>query len=150
MAEQSVCVAITPEVAGVRIGHGFPIQINGSTQDGTFLAPSYPASATLSALRVVTLNSSNQWVYADKDTSGHINTAIALLTTAVNSGSSVRPVLQGLVADSSWSWSLDTLLWLGANGLLTQTPPTTGFLRQLATIVSPTQINFNPQEGISL
>lgn len=150
MAEQSVCVAITPEVAGVRVGHGFPIQINGSTQDGTFLAPSYPASATLSALRVVTLNSSNQWVYADKDTSSHVNTAISLLTTAVSSGSSVRPVLQGLVTDSSWSWSLDALLWLGANGLLTQAPPTTGFLRQVATVVSPTQINFNPQEGIAL
>lgn len=123
--------------------------IGTATTANQILSPSYPASVTLSALRVVTLDSNDRWAYADKDTSAHVSAALGLLESAVTVGNGATPVLQGKVADNSWVWDKALPIWLGANGVLTQTPPASGFLRQVATAIDSTNIFFSPQEGVA-
>lgn len=123
--------------------------IGTATTANKILSPSYPASMTLSALRVVTLDSSNEWIYADRDTSDHVSAALGLLESAVIPGNGATPVLQGKATDSSWNWNKALPIWLGSSGALTQSPPSSGFLRQVATVINAQSIFFNPQEGLA-
>jgi len=109
-------------------------------------APAIVAATALSALRVASLNDSDQLVYADASTVAHAFRLVGLLQSAVEVGSTATPLVRGIFSDSSWSWQLDKPIWLGANGFLSQVPSGTAFLVQVATPLTPTQIHFEFQE----
>ena len=46
----------------------------------------------------------------------------------------------GIMAEPSWTWDLDKFIYLGVNGLLTQTPPGTGFLLEMGWPINPTSM----------
>ena len=101
------------------------------------------AGETLSALRIVYVNRSTGKVrYADKDTAVHSHSVIGLTTEAVNLDEQVDIQTLGVVTDNSWSWNMsgDTSLYLGTNGALTQTPPTSGFSMKVGFAMSATKI----------
>lgn len=108
------------------------------------------ASASLSALRVVIVNESGLLAYADSATPAHAFRVVGLLASAVSSGESVAVLIDGLIADSGWNWTIGSPIFIGANGVLTQTPPESGFLQQVATPITATQIDFELQEPILL
>ena len=108
------------------------------------------ASASLSALRVVIVNESGQLAYADSATAAHAFRVVGLLPSAVSSGESIAVLIDGLIADATWNWTIGSPIFIGANGVLTQSPPETGFLQQVATPITATQIDFEIQEPILL
>lgn len=109
----------------------------------------YPAAATLSALRVVAVDA-GALVYADSANPDHAFKVLGLLSAAVSSGSKAQAITEGAWTDPSWNWDPSIPIWLGANGTLTQTPPESGFLLQVATASSPQTIEFEIQEVILL
>ena len=82
------------------------------------------AGENLSALRAVTTNSSGQAVYASNNTLANAQ-VVGIVYTAANSGSNATIKISGIITDASWNWTKGTV-YLGTNGTLTQTVPTSG------------------------
>lgn len=110
----------------------------------------YPSSANLSALRVVRLTASGELAYASSADQTHAFTVLGLLTVAIALGQSTTVLQEGGFADDNWSWTLGTPIWVGVDGALTQVPPESGFLLQVAIPKTPTSIEFEIQEPILL
>lgn len=109
----------------------------------------FPASAPLSALRVVTI-SNGELVYADSSNVSHAYSVLGLLLQSTSTGQQVRALTDGPVMDAAWAWSPLLPVWLGNAGYLTQTAPTSGFQLQVATAVTPISLDFEIQEPIIL
>ena len=56
-------------------------------------------------------------------------------------GEPVDVVVRGLMEEGSWNWTPAAPVFIGAAGVLTQTPSTTGLVRRIAWAVSATMIN---------
>lgn len=97
------------------------------------------AAANLSALRVVTMNSIGQAVYASNDTTANA-TVIGITTTAAAIGAPVTIATNGLITDGFWNWTKGPV-FLGTNGQLTQTAPTNGaIIVHVGRALNPTTI----------
>ena len=62
--------------------------------------------------------------------------------TAADVGGTVEVQTSGPLTDNSWNWS-PGLIWSGAAGVLTQSPPVGAFLLPVARAISATQIDIN-------
>ena len=60
---------------------------------------------------------------------------------ATNAGQNGIVVRKGVLEESSWNWTPDLPLFVVDGGILTQTPPLTGPIRQVAWAITPTMIN---------
>jgi hypothetical protein len=98
----------------------------------------YNAGETLGGHRVVRIESGLVY-YADNTTLAHAGKVIGITTGAVVSGSSTTIQVAGELEESTWSWSPGPV-YLSTNGLLTQTPPATGFLQKIGTAITSTKI----------
>jgi hypothetical protein len=85
---------------------------------------SLTAGMSISALRCITTNSSGEAVYATPDTLANA-VVIGISTTAGNTGETITIKTSGQLSDASWNWTKGAI-YLGANGVLTQTAPTGG------------------------
>ena len=108
------------------------------------------ASINLSALRAVILDNAGQFAYADSGTPSHAYRVAGILPYAISQGTEGAAYRLGEISDAVWNWTRGSPIYLGANGQLTQTPPTTGFLLVLAQPVSPTVINLQLPSPIFL
>lgn len=106
------------------------------------------AGTTLSALRVVVLSDDYELIYADSTNLDHAFSALGITTQAFNVATPASAVTRDRVSDSSWNWDIRKPIWLGQEGQLTQIFPTTGFERQVAQVLSPTDILFCAEEAI--
>lgn len=82
------------------------------------------ASASLSALRCITTDGSGLAKYATPDTLENA-VVIGISTTAANTGENITIKTSGQLTDANWSWTKGAI-YLGSNGVLTQTAPTGG------------------------
>lgn len=105
-----------------------------------------PAGESLSALRVVFADV--EAYYADHDYLPSMN-VIGITVTAAIAGDDVSVMTSGKLSDPSWSWVAGPI-YVGADGALTQTAPTTGFVQEVARAISPTDIIINIQPPILL
>jgi hypothetical protein len=62
-------------------------------------------------------------------------------TGATALGDVATYISAGLMEESSWNWTPGQPVFLGAAGVLTQTPLTSGPVRRIAWAVAPTKIN---------
>jgi hypothetical protein len=85
---------------------------------------SLTAGMSISALRCITTNSSGEAVYATPDTLANA-VVIGISTTAGNTGETITIKTSGQLSDASWNWTKGAI-YLGANGVLTQTAPSGG------------------------
>ena len=92
----------------------------------------------------------DMFYYADKDNATHIDKVTGITTGAVSNGAKVTATIFGIMTDASWNWDVNKSIYLGNNGLLTQTVPSTGFILQVATVISATKIFVNLKPAINL
>ena len=85
---------------------------------------SLTAGENLSALRAVTSNVSGQAVYASNNTLANAQ-VIGITSNAASSGAGVTIKTSGILTDANWTWTKGTV-YLGTNGTLTQSAPTSG------------------------
>lgn len=119
------------------------------TTGGAQYSAELTAALSLSALRVVMLEN-NQLIYADSGTPEHAFKVVGLLPVAVAAGAAVQVLTDGPLSDSNWNWNPERPIFLGNSGQLTQVAPEAGFLLQVATATTPTQIDFEIQEPVLL
>lgn len=136
--------AINP-VAGFVDNYRPPIDIPTDTiGDGTY------ADGDLSAKKVVVINSSGKIVYADKDTPSHQNIVWGMTKVALADASSGDIRVSGYVENTAWTWTLGSPVFLGNNGELTQTVPTTGFLLVLGFPITATSMFLRIEKPVIL
>ncbi|WP_051298826.1 hypothetical protein [Marinobacterium litorale] len=109
---------------------------------------SLQAGTTISALRAV-YELDGQVYPLDAGDADHIELLVGVTTTAASAGGNVSVQRFGKLSDSGWAWTPGTI-WLGANGALTQTPPTTGFDLDIGSATSATEIIIDSQPPIAL
>lgn len=110
----------------------------GASGDATTIART--AAIALSGHRAVATNADGDFVYADKDTAAHASCTIGITTGAASQGASASAIALGPLTENSWNWTPQQLIFLGSNGVLTQSAPTTGFVLVLGKAVSPTTV----------
>ena len=149
----SVCV-VTPSVVSATVGRHVTIVANqGITgppgQDGAD-APGatviYPAGENLSSGRVVVIESGSA-LYFQPSNILHVGRAYGITTTSALSGANVTLQLVGEVSDSAFSFSVNSRLWVGADGEIFDTVQP-GVSHQKAGISSSTtkmMIDFSTQ-----
>lgn len=114
-----------------------------SSSSASQILISVVASISLSGHRAVTKQSDGTLIYADCLTLAHLNVPIWITQNSVSSGALDQVVAYGVLDEPTWSWTPNNPIYLGANGVLTQTIPTSPsalFLAQIAVATSPTSI----------
>jgi hypothetical protein len=108
------------------------------------------ASIALSGHRLVTVNGSGELIYADNTTASHATKVLGLTLGAASIGAATNVKTYGEVTEPSWTWTMDSPIYLGANGVLTQTAPATGFILIVGFPLSATTIFLDTQGPIIL
>lgn len=101
---------------------------------------SLTAATILSGHRAITTNNAGDAIYADKNTPSHVSKVLGVCTHAAIAGATIAIKTFGELTEPSWNWTPGGSIYLNANGILTQTPPTTGFSLELAYALTPTTI----------
>jgi len=127
--EEDVHVVDTvAEINIVSVGEVGPPGPPGSP--GEFII-SKTASATLSGHRAVVPDAVGGVIYADSSTLTHRDKTLGITTGAAGIGAAASIRTYGELNEPSWNWALDTPVFVGLTGLLTQTPPTSGFVQRV-------------------
>ena len=119
-----------------------------STPTGGAQVVSYIAGVALGGHRMVVLDASQQAQYASSATPAHISIVLGMTTGAAIAGAPVQIQTGGEITEPSWSWSLGSPVYLGVNGLLTQTPPSSGFSLVIGFPISATVLFINLREPV--
>lgn len=106
------------------------------------------AGATLSGHRIVTTDASGNAIYADHSTLAHANAVIGLTLGAASVNASVQVQSAGEVTEPSWTFTPRQTLWLGTNGLIATTAPTTGFSLVIGYAMTATTIFMSIGESL--
>ncbi len=108
------------------------------------------AGETISALRILTTDSSGFGIYADPTNSEHVRRLLGMSTSSGTAGNPINLRLEGKYQDASWSWDVNQPLFLGANGTFTQVAPATGNLVVLGHAIKSDTILLNFEKPIAL
>lgn len=88
------------------------------------VAISLIASGAIGGHRVLVTNGDGSCSYADATNSAHVNRVIGISSSAAIDGADVTIITLGQIVESSWNWTIGQPVFIGTNGLLTQTEPT--------------------------
>jgi hypothetical protein len=81
------------------------------------------AFSAVNGHRAVVEVAPNQCANADTSIESHGNLFVGIALQAALAGHPVNIVFEGLLTEPSWSWTAEQPVFVGALGVLTQTPP---------------------------
>lgn len=87
------------------------------------------AGEPLGGHRMVTTNASGHYVHASNANPAHAGRVVGITTGAAAQGATVTIQPIGSITESAWAWVPESVLFLGANGQLSATPPASGFVQ---------------------
>lgn len=122
---------------------GTTVQI-GATQDV------FTAGADLGGHRAVYLDSSELLQYATNADPALGERVLGITSGAIANGATGVVLRTGEITEPSWNWTLGLPIFLGVNGQLTQTRPTTSgsFVLQVAFPIAPTKVFVDIKQAI--
>lgn len=112
--------------------------------------PTTTAPSTMSGHRVLA-RVAGVLVYASSANPAHAGKVVGISLNAALAGQDLSYQTSGEVTEPSWSLTPDMPVYLGVDGLFTQTPPTNPpsvFTQVIGFAAGPTTIFFNPQQPI--
>lgn len=111
---------------------------------------SYPAGEVMSSGRAVII-SGGQAFYFQPSNATHVGRFFGVTkTSASNIGDSVDIQLSGTITDASFSFTPDTPVFAGANGVVTSTVPASGLSQPVGVSVDTTKIKIQPLSTLIL
>ena len=108
------------------------------------------AGQDLSGHRVVCTNNIGRVIYADSGISTTADRIVGITTSASLNGTVAEVQMVGVLEEPSWNWDVTIPLYIGVNGYITQTPPSSGYLYSIGFAMTPTKIFINKQPPIIL
>jgi hypothetical protein len=104
----------------------------------------YEAGEVLNGHRaIVVIN--NLAYHADQSNPAHLSLVRGITVQSAIAGDNVIVQIGGPVQEPSWSWTPNLPIFVGINGQLTQTPPTTGWLLEIGVADTTTKIIVEPK-----
>ncbi|HRO02418.1 MAG TPA: hypothetical protein PLS69_02285 [Terricaulis sp.] len=97
------------------------------------------ASVALGGHRVVRALPNDEVAYASSADPTHADLIIGITTGAANESEEISVAAGGEITEGSWTWTPGPV-FCGVNGVLTQTPPASGFIRQIGTADAPDRL----------
>lgn len=104
------------------------------------------AAETIYGHRAVRITNGRAYLVSSTNTI-HAGQAVGISTGAATIGNSVMIQISGELVEPSWAFSPGRV-WVGLSGLLTQTPPSSGFQQVIARAIDATRIVINPETPI--
>ncbi len=86
----------------------------------------FPAAVPIGGHRAVRLLGGAA-IYTDNTSLPDANLVLGITRGAADAGALAQIQFNGLMAEPSWAWTPDLPVFVGVAGVLTQTPPTSGF-----------------------
>jgi len=124
-----------------------PLVINQFFGDASsFSRVEVTAGEALGGHRAVVV-ANNEAFYADPSSPSQAGQYVGITSNAAQLGDPVQVNFTGEMTESSWSWAPGSI-YVGANGTLTQTRPTTGWVLNIATALEPTRVLINKTVAI--
>jgi len=108
------------------------------------------AAQALGGHRAVVLNASGAADYADCTLPAHMGRFAGITAGAASAGQSATIINAGPLTEPSWAWTPDAPVYLASSGLITQTPPATGFLQIIGMTLSATTLFISPREPLAI
>jgi len=111
------------------------------------------AAVALSGHRAVTPRPDGTLEYASNAVAAHLHAPLWITQGAVTAGQLATVLAYGALIESSWAWTPGVPLFLGADGLLTQSAPAAPgalFLAKVGIVTGPTTAFFDREPSISL
>jgi hypothetical protein len=96
------------------------------------------------------MESDGKVYYADKDDINKASKVLGITEHSALTDEDIDIQSFGAMTDPSWNWDLTKKIYLSTNGLLTQTIPTSGVLREIGIPISTTSMLINMQDAIIL
>jgi hypothetical protein len=87
-------------------------------------------------------------VYADSSNPAHADALLGLTIGAALAGDQATVLVAGEVVEPSWSWMPGLPLYVTASGLLSHTPPSTGWVQMVALAITATRILLSPRQSV--
>lgn len=110
----------------------------------------FEAGESISALKVVRVDINGKIYVANNEGTYEQALATGVALTSGTVGSMADVLIIGVLKDLSWSWPVNTLLFLNVNGSIVSTAPTLGYSVRLGKSLTPTSILIDVQEPIGL
>ncbi len=107
------------------------------------------ADGTVSAIKAI-YKTINGIAHGDADVSYETATIIGISITGATTGNVVKYQIDGRLEDSSFNFPLNDPLYLGSDGSITNTPPSTGHRTRLGTSLGVGAIQIEIEEPIIL
>jgi len=140
-------IVSTPPTPKVVIKGGLTAQyIGGSAGGSTSLAI---AGEIIHGHRAVLVVNGTAW-HASSATLAHAPGVTGIATNSALLGGNVQVALLGVLTEPTWSWTAGLPVYVGVSGILTQTPPTSGWIREIALAIATTRLLIRPQMPITL
>jgi hypothetical protein len=108
------------------------------------------AGGNISGHKVVRYDNAGLVQLADASILTHANKAVGITTGATTTGAEVTIQNGDLMVHNGWSWTIDTPVFLGTNGSLTQSTSGLAFTQVIGIANSATSITINIQPAIIL
>jgi hypothetical protein len=117
------------------------VQQGPSGPPGVGVSNTLVAQQALGGHRAVIAVGLNGADYANTLDEAHFGRVIGVTLGAADALAEVIVQTAGPLDETSWDWVPDTDIWLGYNGLLTQTPPrVAAFVQRVGFALTPTRI----------
>lgn len=126
MSADIIVVVKEAPVSVVQMGVAGPPGAKGDTGPAGGVEVIRTAGQDLSGHRVVAVLPTGEAVYASSDFTTRIPFGLTLGSAI--SGTSVHIQIGGEITEPSWTWDVTKPVFMGVDGVLTQTPPTSGLL----------------------
>lgn len=106
-----------------------------------------PAAHDLSGHRMVVSTPAGA-AYADPTNPAHADTLVGLTMGAALMGDNATILTAGEISEPSWSWTPGQPLYVADGGLLSHTPPASGWVQMAAVALSATRILLTMRQSI--
>jgi len=100
----------------------------------------YVADGALGGHRIVRATTAGKVGYVDPSDPDQAHAALGLTTGAVADGALASVQFAGPISEPSWAWAPNLPVFVGAAGVPTQTPPSSGFHATVGVAVSATSM----------
>lgn len=120
----------------------------GPAGTGTNVDVFLPTNSPIGGYRVIVSDASGYALHADYTNLNHASCILGVSTTAVTDNSTLTIRSSGFLEEATWNWTLYQPIYLGVDGVLTQTPPASGFIQIVANVITPTKLLINIKDPI--
>lgn len=122
--------------------HGFrgPQGATGASGAGGDASFNSIASGNIQSNMVVASDGAGKVYVPDLTNPGDVTRVVAIAATAANDGLAITCKTSGQLTEVAWNWQPGPIYCALSGGTLTQAPPATGAVLQVAVAISPTTI----------